>query len=202
MAVAMPEQGMQLRSMDCETSRPDQLSDATIWLLAVRDERDRTAFGKLFDHFSPRLKAMLMKTGLNSGAAEDVLQDVMLSVWRKASQFDPHRAEASAWIYRIARNRRIDLARREGRPVPDEIANEQEVQSDAGMILALDQEARRLREALGNLAPEQSAIIEKAYLGELTHREISTETGLPLGTIKSRIRLGLERLRHELKDLR
>lgn len=190
MAVAMPKQGMQLRSMDCETSRPDQLSDATIWLLAVRDERDRTAFGKLFDHFSPRLKAMLMKTGLNSGAAEDVLQDVMLSVWRKASQFDPHRAEASAWIYRIARNRRIDLARREGRPVPDEIANEQEVQSDAGMILALDQEARRLREALGNLAPEQSAIIEKAYLGELTHREISTETGLPLGTIKSRIRLG------------
>ncbi len=202
MAVAMPEQGMQLRSMDCETSRPDQLSDATIWLLAVRDERDRTAFAKLFDHFSPRLKAMLMKTGLNSGAAEDVLQDVMLSVWRKASQFDPHRAEASAWIYRIARNRRIDLARREGRPVPDEIANEPEAQSDAGMILALDQEARRLREALGNLAPEQSAIIEKAYLGELTHREISTETGLPLGTIKSRIRLGLERLRHELKDLR
>ncbi|WP_424931644.1 sigma-70 family RNA polymerase sigma factor [Amaricoccus macauensis] len=188
--------------MDCETSRPDQLSDATIWLLAVRDERDRTAFAKLFDHFSPRLKAMLMKTGLNSGAAEDVLQDVMLSVWRKASQFDPHRAEASAWIYRIARNRRIDLARREGRPVPDEIANEPEAQSDAGMILALDQEARRLREALGNLAPEQSAIIEKAYLGELTHREISTETGLPLGTIKSRIRLGLERLRHELKDLR
>lgn len=202
MAVAMPKQGMQLRSMDCETSRPDQLSDATIWLLAVRRRTDRTAFGKLFDHFSPRLKAMLMKTGLNSGAAEDVLQDVMLSVWRKASQFDPHRAEASAWIYRIARNRRIDLARREGRPVPDEIANEQEVQSDAGMILALDQEARRLREALGNLAPQQSAIIEKAYLGELTHREISTETGLPLGTIKSRIRLGLERLRHELKDLR
>lgn len=202
MAVAKPAPAVQNGEMNVETILPEQVSEPTVWLIAVRDRRDRSAFAQLFDHFAPRLKAMLIRSGLRDGAAEDVLQDVMLAVWHKSAQFDPHRAEASAWIYRIARNRRIDLARQQGRPVPDEIAGASEEQPDAGQILALDQEAQRLREALGKLAPEQTAIIEKAYLGELSHREISEQTGLPLGTIKSRIRLGLERLRHELKDLR
>ncbi|MEM8570622.1 MAG: sigma-70 family RNA polymerase sigma factor [Pseudomonadota bacterium] len=188
--------------MSSNSRLSDQVSAQTLWLIAVRDRRDRAAFARLFDHFAPRIKAMLMRSGLRDGASEDVVQDVMLTVWKKAAQFDPHRAEASAWIYRIARNRQIDLARREKRPVPDELAEPSEVQQDAGQIVALDQEARRLREALDRLTPDQTAIIEKAFLGELTHSEISRETGLPLGTIKSRIRLGLDRLRHELKDLR
>jgi RNA polymerase sigma-70 factor (ECF subfamily) len=171
-------------------------------MLAVRDRRDRTAFGLLFDYFAPRLKGVAMRSGLGSGAAEDVAQEVMLTVWRKADMFDPHRAQVSAWIFQIARNRRIDLVRKENRPVPEEIKMADDVEDDASQILALEQEAGQLRIALDQLKPNQRDLIEKAYLGELTHKEISDQTGLALGTVKSRIRLGLERLRHDLKGMR
>lgn len=171
-------------------------------MLAVRDRRDRAAFGRLFDYFAPRLKGVAMRSGLGSGAAEDVAQEVMLTVWRKADKYDPHRAQVSAWIFQIARNRRIDLVRKENRPVPEEIKVADYVEDDAGQILAMEQEAGQLKAALGQLTPDQRDMIEKAYLGELTHKEISDRTGLALGTVKSRIRLGLERLRHELTGMR
>jgi len=134
--------------------------------------------------------------------AEEIVQDVMLTIWRKAAMFDPHRAQVSAWIYQIARNRQIDIVRKENRPMPEELREEPDAEPDASQILGVEQEAGQLKQALATLKPEQRKIIESAYLGELTHQEISAETGLPLGTIKSRIRLGLERLRHELKDLK
>jgi len=171
-------------------------------LIAVRDRRDRAAFGRLFDHFAPKLKAMLVKGGLRDGSAEDVVQDVMLKVWHKAAQFDPHRAEASAWIYRIARNRQIDLARKRPLPQPEVWEDPPDEDPDAGQILALKQEAAQLRKALASLTPEQSQVIRKAFVEDLAHSEISAATGIPLGTVKSRIRLGLERLRHELRDLK
>lgn len=177
-------------------------SDTTLWLLAVRDRRDREAFGRLFDHFGPRLKAMLLRSGLRDGTAEDVVQDVMLAVWHKAAQFDPHRAEAASWIYRIARNRQIDLARRRPFPAPDEMTEPESLEPDAAQILGMSQEAGRLRAALAELSPDQARVIEQAYLEDLPHSRISAATGLPLGTIKSRIRLGLGRLRRELGDLR
>ena len=177
-------------------------SEMTQALLAVRDRRDRAAFGLLFDHFGPRLKAMLMRGGLRDGCAEDVVQDVMLTVWHKAAQFDPHRAEASAWIYRIARNRQIDLARRRPPPSAEVVEEPADLEPDAAQILAMGQESRLLRAALARLTPEQGRAIEQAYIEDLPHSQISQLTGLPLGTIKSRIRLGLERLRHELKDLK
>lgn len=176
-------------------------ADMTAALLAVRDRRDREAFGHLFDHFAPRLKAMMIRGGLPAGAADDVVQDVMLSVWRKAGQFDPHRAEASAWIYRIARNRQIDLARRQPQP-QIEMLDPSSAPVDPAQLLALREEAGLLRTALNRLNPEQNMAIQQAYMDDLPQSEISRQTGLPLGTIKSRIRLGLERLRHELKDLR
>ena len=177
-------------------------SEMTQALLAVRDKRDRAAFGQLFDHFGPRLKAMLMRGGLRDGSAEDVVQDVMLTVWHKAAQFDPHRAEASAWIYRIARNRQIDLARRRPPPGAEVVEEPVDLEPDAAQIMAMGQESRLLRAALARLTPEQGRAIEQAYIEDLPHSQISLLTGLPLGTIKSRIRLGLERLRHELKDLK
>ncbi|WP_425452359.1 sigma-70 family RNA polymerase sigma factor [Roseovarius spongiae] len=177
-------------------------SDQTVLMLAVRDRRDRAAFGLLFDYFAPRLKGVAMRSGLGSGAAEDVAQEVMLTVWRKAEKFDPHRAQVSAWIFQIARNRRIDLVRKENRPIPEEIKMVDRVEDDANQILAMDQEATQLKLALNRLKPDQRALVEKAYLGELSHKEISDQTGLALGTVKSRIRLGLERLRHELKGMR
>lgn len=180
---------------------PPALSDATRWMLAVRDARDRAAFAQLFDHFAPRLKGMAMRSGLRADAAEDVVQDVMLTVWNKAGQFDPALAPVSAWVYRIARNRQIDLARKRARPLPEDLTDEAS-EPDSQQIYAIEQEVGFLQGALAKLAPEQRIMIEKAYMGELSHSEIQAETGLALGTIKSRIRLGLERLRHELKELR
>lgn len=179
-----------------------QMSQATVWLVAVRDQRDKDAFGALFDFFAPRLKGFIMRSGTGAAQAEEIVQDVMLTVWRKAAMFDPHRAQASAWIYQIARNRQIDIIRKESRPIPDELAQDPEAEPDASQILAFDQEAEQLKTALDLLQPDQKEMIEKAYLGDLTHQEISVQTGLPLGTVKSRIRLGLNRLRRELKGLR
>ncbi|MGI9367933.1 MAG: sigma-70 family RNA polymerase sigma factor [Ruegeria sp.] len=178
------------------------MSQQTVWMLAVRDGRDRDAFAALFDHFAPRLKGFFMRTGTSASEAEEIVQEVLLTVWRKAAQFDPHRAQVSAWIYQIARNRQIDHARKSRRPLPEELREEPGAEPDASQVLALQQEAGRLKSALSRLNDEQRLVVEKAYMGELTHQQISAETGLPLGTIKSRIRLGLERLRHELKGLR
>lgn len=178
------------------------VSRETAWMIAVRDNRDRDAFSQLFDFFSPRLKGVVMRSGLSVQQAEEIVQDVMLAVWRKADMFDPHRADVSAWIYKIARNRQIDILRTERRPLPEELKEEPGTEPDASQIVAIEQESARLKKALSLLKREQREIIENAYLGELTHQEISDLTGLPLGTIKSRIRLGLERLRHELKELK
>lgn len=184
------------------TQPAPQVSPQTLWMLAVRDHRDRAAFAALFDEFAPRLKGFIMRTGTGAAQAEEIVQEVMLTVWRKAGQFDPARAQVSAWIYQIARNRQIDMLRKELRPMPENFSSPPDVEPDGGEMLAVEQEAGALKEALARLNPDQRDIIERAYLGELTHQEISSQTGLPLGTIKSRIRLGLERLRHELKDIR
>ena len=180
----------------------DQLSEPTAWLMAVRDRRDRAAFAQLFRYYAPRLRAMLARTGCRGAAADDIIQDAMMRVWHSAGQFDPTRASASAWVYRIARNRQIDILRRTSRPMPEALKAEDPPDPDASGQIAFDQEARRLKSALDRLSPDQRAVIEQAYMGELSHSEISAATGLPLGTIKSRIRLALDRLRHDLKDLR
>lgn len=177
-----------------------QVSEQTQWMLLVRDGRDKQAFARLFDHFAPRLKGMLIRGGLQAGLAEEVVQDTMLSVWHKAHLFDPHRAQVSGWVYQIARNRQIDVLRKERRPVPEELKGDDVQEDDALQIIALEQQTSRLRAALAQLSPEQRVLVEQAYLGDLTHSELQGLTGLPLGTIKSRIRLGLKRLRRELQN--
>lgn len=178
------------------------ISPQTIAMLAVRDQRDRVAFATLFDHFAPRLKGFVMRSGTPAGQAEEIVQEVMLTVWRKSAQFDPQRAQVSAWIYQIARNRMIDVIRKERRPMPEEWQIEPDPEPDPRDILELEQEVGYVRTAMAQLSPEQRDMIERAYMGELSHQQISSQTGLPLGTIKSRIRLGLDRLRRELKDIR
>lgn len=184
------------------TASSNSLSDQTRMMIAVRDARNKAAFGHLFDYFAPRLKGFLMKSGTPGQQAEEIVQDVMLTVWRRAESFDPEKAQVSAWIYQIARNRHIDVLRKEKRPVPDELQQGVEPTPDASHDTAVGQETSLLRAALKHLNADQKSMIEKAYLGEMTHQEISEDTGLPLGTIKSRIRLGMARLKHELKGLR
>lgn len=179
------------------------LSEQTQWMLAVRDAADREAFGKLFDFYAPRVKSMVIRSGSPPAIAEEIVQDVMLRVWTSRGRFDPVRAQVSSWIYQIARNRRIDMARLEAQPLPENLAACADAEADeAADALALEQEVACLHAALRALPPGQREMIEKAYLGELTHQEISKQTSLPLGTVKSRIRLAIDRLRHELRELR
>ena len=165
----------------------------------IRDARDQTAFAELFRHFGPRVKAYLMKAGASEPLAEECTQEAMATVWRKVELFDPSRASVATWIFTIARNRRIDILRKERRPDPEDLPWGPEAEPDQEDVVALQQESRKLATALGTLPDKQRKLIEQAYFGDLSHSEIAAETGLPLGTIKSRIRLALDRLRHAMK---
>ena len=166
-------------------------------LMAVGAARDRAAFEALFRHFAPRIKAYLLRLGAGAAIAEDLAQEAMLSVWRKAQLFDPAKASAATWVFTIARNLRIDALRRERRPEFDPndpaFVPENEPQADAGLIRG-DEEAR-LREAIGKLSPEQAKVVELSFFADKPHSLIAKELGLPLGTVKSRLRLAMSHIR-------
>ena len=164
----------------------------------VRDEQDRAAFARLFRHFAPRVKAFLMKSGAAESLAEECTQDVMATLWTKAQMFDPSRASVSTWIFTIARNKKIDALRKMRRPEPEDLPWGPEAEPDQADVLALREESDKLVQALKDLPEKQRELIERAYFGDLSHSEIAEVTGLPLGTIKSRIRLALDRLRHAM----
>jgi RNA polymerase sigma-70 factor (ECF subfamily) len=169
-------------------------------VVAVGRARDSAAFKELYDHFAPRVKGYLMRLGSNPMVAEDLAQEAMLTLWRKAALFDPQKASASTWVFTIARNLRIDSVRKERRPAID--ANDPTFQPDAARPIdeSIDwtQAEARLREALAVLPPEQARIIELSFLADKPHGAIAAELGLPLGTVKSRIRLAMARLRSSL----
>lgn len=167
-------------------------------LARIRDHQDQAAFAALFRYFAPRVKAFLMKSGASPTMAEECTQEVMATVWRKAHLFDPTRASAATWIFTIARNRKIDALRRQNRPEPEDLPWGPEVEPDQADVLSFQQESAKLAKAMPALPEKQRALIEQAYFGDLSHSEIAEQTGLPLGTIKSRIRLALDRLRHEM----
>jgi RNA polymerase sigma factor (sigma-70 family) len=173
-------------------------TDWTALVFRVRDHQDRAAFAALFRHFAPRVKGFLMKSGAGATMAEECAQDVMATLWQKAHQFDPARASVGTWVYTIARNRRIDMLRKSLRAEPEDLDWGPEAEPDQAEIYEAQQETQRLGRALAVLPDKQRALIERAYYGDLSHSEIAAETGLPLGTIKSRIRLALDRLRQEM----
>ncbi|MEE2526570.1 sigma-70 family RNA polymerase sigma factor [Hyphobacterium sp. HN65] len=161
---------------------------------------DRAAFRSMFEYYAPRVKGYLKRLAADDAAAEELAQEVMLTVWRKAKQFDARQASASTWIFRIARNRRIDMARRAKRPELD--AAEpllQPVESEApdAAAHARDRESR-VRAALKNLPEDQVHLLRLAFFDGLSHSEIAEREGVPLGTVKSRIRLAFGKLRGEL----
>ena len=163
---------------------------------AVALNRDREAFARLFAHFAPRLKAWLMKSGASPAAAEDFAQDAMLTVWRKADLFDARKARAATWIFTIARNRRLDVLRRDARPLPTpeiELARDEVMRPD--QILAMADDAERVRDALTRLSPDQLEVLRMAFFLESPHSEIARRLDLPLGTVKSRIRNAMIKLR-------
>jgi RNA polymerase sigma-70 factor (ECF subfamily) len=168
-------------------------------LVAVARAKDRPAFAVLFQYFAPRLKTFFLRGSLPAGTSEDLVQETMLNVWRKAAMFDPSKASVSTWVFAIARNLRIDHLRRQRNPddLPSESGIVSPLQEDA--VLGAEREAR-VRVALAGLSEEQSTIIRMSYFSEKSQAEIANELSIPLGTVKSRTRLAMNRLRALLED--
>ena len=168
---------------------------------AVADRRDRAAFTRLFDHFAPRLNAYLRRLGTDPATAEEIAQETMVTLWRKAPQFDPQKSSLATWLYRIARNRRVDNLRRDRLDFLDASDPILEAADEADLVAEVDMQQRKeaVRSALANLPEEQLSVVRLAFFDELSHSQISEQVGLPLGTVKSRIRLGFTRLRRSLE---
>lgn len=171
-------------------------------LLAVGRAGDRTAFARLFAYFAPRVKAYLRRLGVEAGAADELVQEVMLLVWRRADTFDPAQSSASTWVFTIARNKRVDALRREARPEfdPTDPLLLPEAEPPADDRIQARESVERMRLALRELPPEQAELLRLAYFDEVPHSTISAERGIPLGTVKSRLRLAMDRLRKVLRE--
>jgi RNA polymerase sigma-70 factor (ECF subfamily) len=174
-------------------------------MAAIAEDRDKQSFGELFDHFGPRVKSYLRRLGASDNQAEDLMQEVMLTVWRRARQFDRTRAGVSTWVFTIARNKRIDALRRERRPevdlgdpatVPEPVDGEPTPDDQVGA----GELAQILRHAVNGLPPEQAEVLNMAFYDDKTHSDIAQEMNLPLGTVKSRLRLALQKLRVGLEE--
>jgi len=169
---------------------------------AVAVQRDRAAFAELFRHFAPRLKGFGIRRGVDAAAAEELAQETMLTVWRKAETFDPAKATVSTWIFTIVRNKRIDLFRREGYPEVElsEVAETADDGESPEQSVNAAQSGQAVREAMTALPAEQLQIIQMAFFEDKSHSLIAAELKLPLGTVKSRIRLALSRLRTAMPE--
>ena len=173
---------------------------------AIATQQDRTAFAALFEYFAPRIKAFMQRSGASEPKAEDLAQETMLAVWRKAGLFDPESAGAAAWIFTIARNLRIDSHRREHRggiietsDVEIEFLVDESPHPDSHLVAA--QQEERIRSALAKLSADQIRVIELSFFEERAHAEIAKILRIPLGTVKSRLRLAMSRLRTLLSEL-
>ncbi|MEM8952297.1 MAG: sigma-70 family RNA polymerase sigma factor [Pseudomonadota bacterium] len=179
---------------------PEALSEL---LEAVAESQDRSAFATLFDYFAPRIKGFIRKRGVEAAQAEDLAQDVMLTVWKRAGLYKREHGSVSTWIFTIARNRHIDVIRRERRPEidPNDPTLTGEPVPEGETILSKSQIASRLRAAMKDLPPDQVDVIKKNFFEDKPHSEIAAELGLPLGTVKSRVRLALAKLRQVTQEL-
>lgn len=167
---------------------------------AVEDvalKRDRAAFALVFDYYAPRLKTYLIASHCPAAQAEEIVQDTMVVLWQKADLFDRRKSSVATWLFRIARNRRIDLLRRDrsGKLDPEDPSL-----FPASLAIdetGLDQEERdrRVRAAIAGLPEEQRLLIRLSFFEGKPHGEIAEQLNLPLGTVKSRIRLAFTRLR-------
>lgn len=172
-------------------------------LFRIAEQRDKTALAELFQLIAPRLKSMMLKLGADTSLAEDLVQETLLAVWRKAHLYAPERGAAVTWIFTIARNLRIDQLRRQSNK-PYEDLDGLELASDAPgglQIVEREQITARVRVALKDLPDEQREVVQLSFINDMTHADISVRLGIPLGTVKSRLRLAYGRLRPLLEDL-
>jgi RNA polymerase sigma-70 factor (ECF subfamily) len=178
------------------------------WMLAVAQGADRQAFACLFEHFAPRIKGFMLRGGCAPTLAEEIAQEALVTVWRKAALYRPGQAAVSTWVYTIARNLRIDLHRRQAGVVEldEPVLQALEHEADAAPErpeeqLWSGQLQQRVRQALAQLPAEQAQVVRLSFFEEQAHGEIARMLGLPLGTVKSRIRLAVAQLRRLLGEL-
>lgn len=172
-------------------------------VLAIATRQDRQAFAELFNFAAPRIKAFMMRSGSTAESAEEIAQEAMLMVWRKAPYFDPTRASAMTWIFTIARNLRIDFQRKSksaNQPYGGETEVMQAAEPTPEEILFIRADEEKVRAALKALSSEQEEIIRLSFFRDRPHSEIARELDLPLGTVKSRIRRALGKLRDMLEE--
>ena len=193
------------RVMSIEATSEETFAEASAedLMSAVADQRDRAAFVRLFERFGPRVKAYLIRQGADGATAEDLVQDVMLTVWHRAAQFDRRKAAVSTWVFTIARNRRIDSLRRTKRPEidPEDPALVRDPDEPADQLVHAAQRSRHLHAAVARLPEEQRQLLSLAYFEDKSHSVIAEELSLPLGTVKSRLRLAMTKLRTALETL-
>ena len=172
--------------------------DKSLLVVAVAQRRDRESFRLLFQYFAPRLKSYLLRLGVQGQLADELVQETLLTVWRKADRFDPARAAAATWIFTIARNLRIDHLRRA--KLPGDYFVEEEFCPSAGDDYLSAERDGQVSQALKALPADQAAVIKLSFFDEKPHPIIAAQLGIPLGTVKSRLRLAMNRLRAALED--
>ncbi|WP_313589146.1 sigma-70 family RNA polymerase sigma factor [Aquidulcibacter sp.] len=167
---------------------------------AVAIHKDKAAYGELFAYYGPRVKAYLMRLGADNALAEELAQDVMVTVWRKADLFDRTQASVSTWLFRVARNKRIDAIRRTTKPEldPNDPLLLPSAPPAADQLITGAERDQLVRAAIVDLPEEQRQLLHQAFYDGLSHREIAEQTGTPLGTVKSRLRLAFLKLRSKL----
>lgn len=177
-------------------------ADMSELVLAVAQRQDKQAFGQLFAHYAPRVKSYLVRHGADDAQAEEIVQETMLSLWRKAGLFDPVKASAGTWIFTIARNLRIDAIRKNRRPEFDieDPAFVPDPEPPADDSMQADQMRLQVRNALKELPEEQASVVRMSFFEDKPHGEIAKLLSLPLGTVKSRLRLAMRRIRVALGE--
>jgi RNA polymerase sigma-70 factor (ECF subfamily) len=176
---------------------PASADDLKLWVRALARDRDRAAFARLFDHFAPRLISYFVRAGIAREAAEEIAQDTMIVVWTKSPLYDPGQAGVATWIFTIARNMRVDRARRDSRRFAVEahgVGAEDIASSGEDFVLADERDAR-VRRVIASLPADQATVVQLSFFSEKAHPAIARELGIPLGTVKSRLRLAAARIR-------
>ena len=191
--------GASLVDKDGDTPKLSIRSEFDPLLQAVGQKRDRQAFIKIFEYFAPRIKSFLMKGGARPDQAEELVQETMLAIWDRAETYNPAAASASTWIFTVARNKKIDALRKSKYHYYDPNDGLESIK-DEGQITAEEsvvaqQREEEIKAAMASLPTEQADLIRMSFFDGMAHAEIAAKTKLPLGTVKSRIRLAMDRIR-------
>ena len=182
--------------MSKEQEQTDSIKHWNACLEEVAKTRDKVAYMRFYDHFAPRLNSWLLGLTKDGALAEELVQETMLSVWRKADQYNSAKAAASTWLFRIARNLHIDHIRRA------QVRERALSQTSDGeeVNYEINADSARIHQAISNLPVQQAQVIYKSYFEGKSHQEIANDMDLPLGTVKSSLRLAFQKLSHEMRQ--